>query len=147
MKIHKPLFMVGKKIPCWKCTTTMSVIALIAPNTEGLDCENEVCILCSITDLPEELIGYIQSRVPSYQMTYSNTAGDFCFANTCPKCKALTGDFYLHNNVGGAFFPIDEDGAKELYLVELPITEPVEIEGDYRCGTAEMILENAHKIS
>lgn len=147
MKIFKPLYMAGKKISCWKCGERMSVIALIAPKTDDPDVDDGVCILSSIKDMPKDLLEYIQSRVPNFQMKYSKTVEDSYYANTCPKCSSLSGDFFLHSEPGGPFFPTDEDEAKELYVIELPITDPVEIECIYSVGTGELILENAQRIA
>ena len=139
--------MAGKKYSCWKCGERMSVIALIAPKTDDPDVGDEVCTLSSITDMPKDLLEYIQARVPNFQMRYSKTVGDRYFANTCLKCKSLFGDFYLHSEPGEPFFPTDENEAKELYMVELPITDPIEIECSYSVGTGELIVENAQRIA
>lgn len=147
MKISKPLYMAGKKVDCWKCCERMSVIALIAPKTDDPELEGEVCILSSIESMPENLLKYIQSRVPTFRKKLSKTVGDSYLANTCPKCKSLSGDFFLHSEPGGAFFPMDEDEAKELYIVELPLTDTVEIESGYSVGSGEVILDNAKKIA
>ena len=139
--------MAGKKIPCWKRGERMSVIALIAPKTDDPEIGDEVCILASITDMPKDLLERIQTRVSNFQMKYSKTVGQSYYANTCPKCKSLSGDFFLHSEPGGPFFPIDENEAKELYIVELPISEPAEIEGECHFGTGDLIVKNAQRIA
>ncbi len=64
------------------------------------DTEEQVCILSEIERMPDEIIHYIQSRVPSYKLKYSKTVAQKYFANTCPKCGMLSGDFYLHSEPG-----------------------------------------------
>ncbi len=32
LKIRAPLYLIGKKIECWRCDSRMSVVALLAPN-------------------------------------------------------------------------------------------------------------------
>lgn len=139
--------MAGKKISCWKCGEKMSVIALVAPKTDHPEFGAEICILSSIKELPKDLLKFIRSRAPDFQMKFSNAVGDSYFANTCPKCKSLSGDFFLHSKPGGPFFPISEEEARTLYMVEVPISEPVEIEGAFHVGSSgELILKNALRI-
>lgn len=76
----------------------MPVVALLAPNIEGT--EGEICMLSGIVELPEAILTYIQGRVPTFKLKYSKTIGGKYLANTCPKCKVLSGDFHLHSETG-----------------------------------------------
>ena len=145
LKIFPPLYLAGMKIDCWKCHSRMPVVAIVAPNIENTD--NEICILSDIVSLPEVIIGYIQMRVPTFKLKYSKTVGSQYFANTCPSCGSLSGDFYLHSEPGAPFFPTDEDEASQLYLTEIPIEEPVLIQAGIHMGTGELILNHAKKIA
>jgi hypothetical protein len=69
----------------------MPVVAILAPKVVGT--EGEICVLSDITQLPEAILAHIQSRVPTFILTYSKTVEQKYFANTCPKCGMLTGDF------------------------------------------------------
>lgn len=82
LKIFPPVYLVGMKIDCWKCDSKMPVVTILAPNIEETD--NQICILSDIVGLPEEIIGYIQKRVPTFKLKYSKTVGRKYFANTCP---------------------------------------------------------------
>ena len=145
LKIFPPLYLVGMKIDCWKCHSRMPAVAILAPNIEGTD--NEICILSDIVGLPEVIIGYIQKRVPTFKLKYSKTVGSQYFANTCPSCGSLSGDFYLHSEPGAPFFPIDEDEASQLYLTEIPIEGPVLTQSGLHMGTGELILNHARQIA
>jgi hypothetical protein len=81
----------------------MPVVAILAPRVAGT--EGEVCILSEITELPEAILAYIQRRVPTFKLTFSKTIEQKYFANTCPKCAMLSGDFHLHEEPGAPFFP------------------------------------------
>jgi hypothetical protein len=145
LTIFPPLYLAGMKIGCWKCQKKMPVVAILAPNVE--DTDNQVCILSDIVGLPEEVLEYIQVRVPSFKLRYSKTVGSKYFANTCPSCGSLSGDFYLHSEPGAPFFPTDEQEASLLYLTEIPIRGPVRVRAGYHMGTGELILSNAKQIA
>lgn len=136
--------MVGTKINCWRCRAKMTVIALLAPNVE--DTEGSVCLLSSIKYLPKDVYFYIQNRVPTYKLKYSNTTKDKYLGNTCPKCGVLYGDFYLDGDFGDPFFPEDENDAKSLYITEIPLRNPIVIDASLSMGSAEIILKYAKQI-
>jgi hypothetical protein len=122
----------------------MPVVTLLAPSVE--DMAEEVCILSNIRYLPNELISYLQKRVPTYKLKYSKTEGEKYFANTCPVCGALSGDFFLHSEPGAPFFPEDEEEAKLLYITEVPLSIPITIRASYSMGFGDVVLEYAKRI-
>jgi hypothetical protein len=136
--------MIGRKIPCWRCETNMPVIALLAPKI--YDTEDQVGVLTGIEYIPENILRFIQSRVPTFKLKYSKMAGKKYFANTCPKCGVIYGDFFLHDEPGAPFFPEDEDAAKFLYIKEIFLTEPIEISAGIGFGLGKIILSNAKKV-
>ena len=144
LKIHPPLYMVGCKIPCWRCETRMSVITLLAPNVD--DTENQVCLLSSIDHIPPEILSFIQSKVPTFKLKNSKTAGQKYYGNTCPKCGVLYGDFFLHGEPGAPFFPQSEEEAKFLYIKEIPLSKTIEISAGLHLGLGEIILSNAKRV-
>lgn len=144
LKVNLPLFMVGLKIHCWRCDAKMSVISLLVPNVE--DTEDQVCLLTGIENLPKEVLSFIQIRVPTFKLKFSKTANTKYFANTCPKCGVLFGDFFLNDEPGAPFFPEDEKDAKSLYIKEIPISGPVQIKAGISLGSGEIILSNAKRV-
>lgn len=136
--------MVGIKTPCWKCGARMTVIGLLAPNVK--DVHPEVAMLSNIEYIPKDLLSLIQKRVPTFVLKYSKTLDDKYYANTCPKCKVIYGDFFLHGEPDSPLFPISEDDAKALYITEMPITKPIEMKADLGFGTGDLILKYAKKI-
>lgn len=148
MEVIPPLYLIGRKIPCWKCGQRMSAVALLAPKVFDEDePQNAVCIISGITRIPEGILTYIQSRVPTFRMSYSQTVGDSYLANTCPNCDSLSGDFYLHSEPGGPFFPDSEDEARQLYITEIPTKGRTTIFGNAGYGPGDMILEYAQRIA
>jgi hypothetical protein len=144
LRINPPLYLIGKVVHCWKCQAKMPAVAILAPHIE--DTEAQVCILSEVESMPNEVTHYIQSRVPSFKLKYSKTAAQKYFANTCPKCGILSGDFFFHSEPGAPFFPTDDEEAKQLYMTKIPISKPVEIKASLNIGVGELILENAKEI-
>jgi hypothetical protein len=123
----------------------MPVVAILAPNIE--DTENQVCVLSDIIGLPDDVLNYIQKRVPTFQFRYSKTVGSKYFANTCPSCGSLSGDFFLHSEPGAPFFPTHEQEASHLYLTEIPIQGTISVRAGFHVGTGTLILNNAKRIA
>ena len=123
----------------------MPAVTILAPHVK--DTEKQVCILTKIKSMPDEVVQYIQSRVPTYKLKYSKTVGRKYFANTCPKCGMLSGDYYLHSEPGAPFFPIDKEEATQLYMVKIPVTGSINIRASLHIGSGELILKNAKEIA
>lgn len=145
LKILPPLYLVGMKIDCWKCQGRMPVVAVLAPNIENTD--DEVCVLSDIVELPKDVLGYIQKRVPTFKLKYSKTVGSKYYANTCPSCGMISGDFFLHSEPGAPFFPTDEEGASLLYRTEIPIEGTIHVQSGLHMGTGELMLNHAKQIA
>lgn len=144
LQIGPPLYLIGKKVHCWRCDSKMPVVTLLAPHVEGT--ENEICILSDIQELPEDVLSYIQKRVPTFKLKFSKTVKRKYFANTCPACGVLSGDFFLQDEPGAPFFPTDEDQAKTLYMTEIPLSHAINISASLGMGVGDLILDNAKRI-
>lgn len=123
----------------------MPVVALLATAVEGA--EQEVCILSEIVALPEEVLSYVQKRVPTFNFRYSKTVQGKHYANICPSCGMLSGDFSCIRARGTVFCQTCEAEAGLLYLTEIPIQGPVAIQAGYHIGTGELILNQAKRIA
>lgn len=44
---------------------------------------------------------------PTVKFAYTRTTGARYWANTCPHCQAVQGDWNLYAEPGGAFFEVD----------------------------------------
>jgi len=139
-----PLYLIGKKIYCWRCDSKMPVVTLLAPHVENA--ESEICLLSDIVELPKDVLSHIQNRVPTFRLKFSKMAGQKYFGNTCPECGVLSGDFFLHSEPGAPFFPENEKEAKSLYLTEIPLSTAISVKASLSVGVGEMILNNAKKV-
>ena len=131
--------MIGRKIACWRCETIMPVIALLAPKIE--DTEDQVGVLTGIDSLPEDILRYIQNRVPTFKLKYSKMAGKKYYANICPKCGVIYGDFFLHAEPGAPFFPEDQDAAKLLYIQKIPMDTPIKVSAGLGFGLMDLSFQ------
>lgn len=138
--IHPPLYLASTTISCWRCGAEMPAVALIAPKVP--DTEDEVCILSDIAELPVSVLAFVQKRFPTFKRKYSRTSGSEYYGNTCPKCGVLSGDFYLHSEPGGAFFPESEADAARLTVEPIPIDGPIEVVAGLGMGVGRVILEH-----
>jgi len=123
----------------------MSVISIIA-NVPIEGHEAVIGILSDITELPTEMVKFIQDKVPTFKKVYSKTTNSKYYGNTCPNCGVLSGDFHLHCEPGAPFFPTEEDEAKSLFLREIPIKGEISIKAGIGVGTGELILKHAKRI-
>lgn len=145
IKINPPLYLASATMDCWKCGAQMPAVSLICPNHSGE--LNGVATLSNISSLPDTLRRDIQARFPNFQLKYSKMAGSAYYANTCPKCGVITGDFFLHAEPGSPFFPTDEAEAEanRLTIEELPLSGPIELDAEFSVGLGEIILKHGQK--
>jgi len=142
--VNPPIYLASTEIDCWKCKSKMTAVAIIAPNIP--EAEGEIGILSDVSLLPEYLVEEIQKLHPNYQLRYSNTSKDKYYANTCPNCSVITGDFYLHSEPGGAFFPMSDIETKKIQVRKIELPETMEIEAGYGVGLGDEILKLGEKI-
>ncbi len=145
IRIHPPLYLVSAGVRCWRCGAAMPVVALMAPNVAGA--EGEICLLSDIRQLPQSVLAAIRSRFPSFKRTYSKTSQSASYANTCPKCGVLSGDFYLHSEPGAPFFPTSAKEARTPCVHEIPLPGAIAVCAGIGVGVGVLILQNARRIA
>lgn len=145
LKIRPPLYLASTRTTCWRCGVGIPVVCLIAPQVEGA--EGEVCVLSEVRRLPEGVLIFIQRQFPSFRLKYSKTVQASYYANTCPKCGVLSGDFYLHAEPGAPFFPETEEDAKRFTVEEIPMSGSIEVEASPGMGVGALILAHAKRRS
>ena len=145
IRIDPPLYVAHTMISCWRCRAHMPAIALVAPNVAEAD--GEICILSEVEELPEVVLRFVRSRFPSFRLKYSKTLGSRYYANTCPKCGVISGDFHLHSEPGAPFFPTTKGEAKRLTLEAVPLTGTIRVRARIGMGAGDLILEYARKVS
>ena len=150
--VEGSLYLLTAQYVCWKCRADQRVVALATQQLkdESSPVENtndDLVILSDIVQMPAEVFSYLKERNPGFEARYSNTAGYTYFANTCD-CGALFGDFYLHSEPGGAFFPETEADAAKITLSPIPLKAPHQFNCTCHYGSVgEMILSHARRLS
>lgn len=143
IRIEPPLFIASTLISCWKCGSSMQVVTLLAPNVPEM--KGEVCLLSGIKSLPTEIATFIQQKHPGFKMSYSKTTESNYFGNVCPSCGVLTGDFFLHSEPDAAFFPMTDEDAAGIALLEIPLNASVDLECEPSIGAGDLIYRNGKK--
>lgn len=112
--VRKPYLICLSKTNCWKCGKETPMVALAAENyfefTEGSWVKiTERSLFSWVLTLDEGIAQYMQENYPFFKHTYSRTQQMAYYGNTCIFCGNLQGDFFHHEEPGGAFFPAPFD--------------------------------------
>ena len=139
--IKSPVSIALNSSDCYKCANKTAVISLASNNFYYLNTdenEDEKWFRAdgwSFFSMPvfieNELVGKINKLFPNYKIAYSKTAESSYWANLCENCGALQGDFFLHSEPGGAFFPLEIEEYEQLTFITVPSKFDVEIDADY----------------
>lgn len=126
-------FIIKSQTGCWRCKEITSVFSfLLPPEYEYYESDAEdigywispgVFSITSMVDgLAVSVISHMQKMTKKYRIAYSKKAGVRYYMNHCEHCNATQGDFYLHNEPGGAFFPTDQWDAQRISIY--PVDSP-----------------------
>jgi len=143
--VRKPYLLAFAKRICWKCGQNIPVVAPAATNYYHLeqidedDPDNEVVIwvkgenptlfsYLQSADLPA--MEYFKKVHPQFKYTFSKAIQFSYWANTCKSFGILQGDFELHDEPGGPFFPIVYDPI-DIKIVSFELEYDYAIEGEY----------------
>ncbi|CAG9183829.1 hypothetical protein [Cupriavidus pampae] len=129
---------------CWQCDGVTPVYALAVPAghlawydlpeaSEGPEAALawEVAeagsFVSDLTATAGSVRQVIAAHCPGYHVDYSNTAGGHFAMNHCKHCEAKIGEFYLHKEPGGPFFPMSPEDAARITL--RPVRAPLLVKG------------------
>ena len=87
--------------------------------------------------IEKEILDIVCSRFPTFKLGFSKTVNGKYWANHCEHCNALQGDFFMHDEPGGEFSPIDMDGYKAITLIEFPYKFDLPITTSYSWASNE----------
>ena len=156
--IKSPVSIALNSSDCYKCANKTAVISLASNNFYYLNTdenEDEKWFRAdgwSFFSMPvfieNELVGKINKLFPNYKIAYSKTAESSYWANHCEHCGALQGDFFLHSEPGGAFFPLEIEEYEQLTFITVPSKFDIEIDADYSwLSNADVIPKYAKSVS
>jgi Domain of unknown function (DUF5710) len=118
-----PLYLRTSCQPCWRCSKVSRVYCLGAsaindvqyddddgqPYSNIVETENDLIDVCDLEDIDTRLLALLNQHASTYRPAFSKTKNSKCWMNHCEHCDAKIGDFFLHSEPGGAFFPMSED--------------------------------------
>jgi Domain of unknown function (DUF5710) len=141
-----PFYVVESHDTCWKCGKTTRVITFashgVEENGEKL---KEFVKFHYVAHLPARLEDFVERNYPEYFRDYSKTTESFYFMNHCRNCGASWGDFFLHDEPEGAFFPTEREAAKKIKLIELKRVGFVALHATYSQAAPDLLVECAQR--
>jgi hypothetical protein len=141
-----PIYAAEGSTSCWKCHRRTSVVALASELVE-IDGERiqELVLASNVRKLPPDLASILSKIYPRYRAAHSHTAGGRYYMNRCSACDAKLGDFFLHEELGGAFFPADARAAALVTLSRLPVSSPSEIAAAFSVSSPNLFHEHVRR--
>lgn len=97
-----------------------------------------------ITDIDPRALSQIRHYSPAWRPGYSYTAGTSYYANHCPHCARIQGDFMIFSEPGGAFLPESPVQAEKIQLHK--VDEPLFLKGG-TCWTSHDFFEHMTVVS
>lgn len=140
---------------CWKCQQLTKVFAFILPEEHQeyvfSDYEGEdgywsnydaIGTMSNVTGLELSVWKRLQTFTQLYKPAYSKQAGGRYFMNHCEHCNATQGDFFMHNEPGGAFFPTTVAEAERITVYQ--IAGPFEGNGSMAYSSEDFLAYMQH---
>ena len=129
-------FLVESSSGCWKCGSRTRVNAFMLPEDHekfeyaGEDDEafalagsggcwmrqSALGMVSNVYGLSPVVLAQLRHHTTRYRPAYSQQAGSTYYMNHCEHCGAKLGDFYMHSEPGGAFFPMSPADASKMIL-------------------------------
>jgi hypothetical protein len=126
MQMLAPIWLVESVSACWKCHGRTRVFCLACAGVqvdaegtvEGGD-DGEMVFVSDLSTIDPRIEPMLRASAPGYALDYSKTQDARVWMNHCARCGAKLGDFYLHEEPGGAFFPTTPEEERLLRFSEL----------------------------
>ncbi|WP_085639935.1 MULTISPECIES: DUF5710 domain-containing protein [unclassified Pseudomonas] len=130
-------FILQSSTECWKCYCPTRVFSFKLPEEHeqfeyaeededtGFSLESGLGYwvshgvrvgLSNISTLSPSVIKQLRTYSTRYQPDHSKMAGAIYYMNHCEHCSAKLGDFFMHSEPGGAFFPMSAQAASSMTL-------------------------------
>ncbi|MEB7891717.1 DUF5710 domain-containing protein [Hafnia alvei] len=86
-----------------------------------------------------QALNKMQELTSSYRPGYSKMNGSSYYANHCPHCNRLQGDFMMYSEPGGAFLPVSGPQANRIKLH--PVQAPIFLKGGSTYSTDDFFQD------
>jgi len=143
---HEPEFLVRSPYyyviesatSCWKCFNSTRLFSFVLPEEheqfELVEDEDEGFTLSanrgewscrgyrgtasSVTSLSPQVAKQLSRFTENFKSAYSKAGGRYMM-NHCEHCGSKQGDFFMHSEPGGAFFPTSPEQASRMILTKI----------------------------
>ena len=129
--LENPYYIALNRAACWKCRQPTTMLALASNRYYSLEYvdedagdekawlkENRFTFLSNVSYLDEASAALVSGTYPFFRLGYSRAAGCSYWANHCQHCQVLQGDFFQHQEPGGAFCPTTIEECQAIRLVK-----------------------------
>lgn len=114
-----PIWLSQSYTHCWKCGESTVVHCLTASGMGGKENEEDGFGIVNISNLKavvSQIAAEIKKFAPNYHIGFSKTLNGHFFINHCQQCNSNQGDFFLHNEPGGAFFSMAASAVERIKI-------------------------------
>ncbi|MFZ5354611.1 MAG: DUF5710 domain-containing protein [Bacillota bacterium] len=140
--IEVPLYLAESMTQCWKCKKQTRVITLACHIIYDLDTDDNnqkmlykqelgFSFISNIEKLPNDILNIMQKHSVDYKQGYTKASDTSYFNNHCSNCNSVQGDFFLHEEPGGTFCPVEDEEIKKITLYKLDINYDLIVRGSY----------------
>jgi hypothetical protein len=120
---------------CWRCGGGSLVYALMVSSGARID------VVQNVQRISREAYFVLKAQYPLYAPDFSQTQQARVFMNHCGNCRAKLGDYFLHCEPGGSFWPLSGEEASDLVLRKF--ATPIQIAGQRGNGFGKLLLSRA----
>ena len=133
--------------PCWKCNQISDVYCIASSGLIDEDgIENSFMLFSDLSFIDAKVGKIIKNNFSTYSPDYSKTAGGVYYMNHCQICFVKMGDFFMHSEPEGAFFPTSVHSASNITLFKLrEVDGKVAINGSAGYQTPDFISQYSKK--
>ncbi len=107
-----PIWLMRSEENCWKCGHLSAVFCIASQGVVDIEdggpyrVENSgVIFISDLESIDVRIEPLLKTHATRYRPDFSKTQGMRLWMNHCEKCGIKMGDFFMHQEPGGAFFP------------------------------------------
>jgi hypothetical protein len=140
---NAPIYLLETYTSCWRCEKNSRVIAIASAGIND-EISGQLVVYSHVRYLPEHIFELIKSNYAFYYKDFSKTSKSFYYINHCA-CKVSLGDFFMHNEPGGAFHPLNDEHAKDIKMVKIQSKGRIKIAANHGFSDPDYISEAAQR--
>lgn len=148
LTLKQEIYLLRSWEKCYKCGNTADVFCLAADGLIDHETDSDFKQFFTfhyLTSVSQKIKNLFKKHSPTYYFDYSKQTESSYFMNHC-KCGAKLGDFFLHQEPGGAFFPMSlEEARNNVTMHQIQTSEPVRINSTYGVSDTDFVPTGAER--